>query len=79
MRSPEAPLGKVLSEKLAVDCHAAIELHAVGMQYLDLYERLLRHPLLKNGGKKAKLRNGFPRQLKRFDLWDHGFLSSQTI
>ncbi len=68
MRFPEAPLGKVLSEKLAVDCHAAIELHAVGMQYLDLYERLLRHPLQKNGGKKSKLRNGLPRHLKRLDL-----------
>ena len=52
---PEAPLGRVLSEKLAVDCNAATEFHSAGMQCVDLYERLLRRPLLKTNVRKSGL------------------------
>jgi starch synthase len=68
IRFPEAPLGKVLSEKLAVDCHAPTEGHPAGMQYIDLYERLLRRPVLKTGAKRAKLRTEFSRYLYLFNL-----------
>ena len=54
IRSPEAPLGKVLSEKLAVDCNAVIDYHSTRMQYIDLYERLLRRPLFRTNVKKSR-------------------------
>ncbi|MGW8303717.1 MAG: glycogen/starch synthase [Desulfobacterales bacterium] len=68
IRFSEAPLGRVLSEKLAVDCTAATEAHSVGMKYIDLYERLLRRPVLKTGAKRAKLRTEFSRHLNLFNL-----------
>jgi hypothetical protein len=68
IRFPEAPLGKVLSEKLAVDCHSAVEFQPAGMQYVDLYERLLRRPVLKTGVKRTKLRSEFSRHLNLFNL-----------
>ena len=54
IRSPEAPLGKVVSEKLAVDCNTVIDYHSTRMQYIDLYERLLRRPLLRTSVKKSR-------------------------
>ena len=68
IRYPEAPLGKVVSEKLAVDCGAITAYHSTRMQYIDLYERLLRRPLLKTSVKKSRLRNEFPRYLNRLHL-----------
>jgi len=62
IRFSEAPLGKILSEKLAVDCNAAMESGSAGMQTVDLYERLLRRSILKTGSNKSKSRNEFPRQ-----------------
>ena len=64
IRFPEAPLGKVLSEKLAVDCNAATEVRSAGMQFVNLYERLLGRPLLKTGAK-SKFRN---------ESWQHPIL-----
>jgi starch synthase len=68
IRFPEGPLAKVLSEKLAVDCNAATQAHSAGMQYIDLYERLLRRPLLETSVKKSNLRNEFSRHLNPFNL-----------
>jgi len=68
IRSPEAPLVRVLSEKLAVDCHAPTEAHPVGMQYIDLYERLLRRPLMNTSVKEPKLRGESARYFERFAL-----------
>jgi starch synthase/alpha-amylase len=68
IRFPEAPLGKVVSEKLAVDCGAIAAYHSARMKYIDLYERLLRRPLLKTSVKKPRLRNEFPRYLNRLNL-----------
>ena len=53
-RFPEAPLGKVLSEKLAVSCHAVTNYLAARMQYIDLYERLLKRPVTSTRVKKSK-------------------------
>ena len=54
IRFPQAPLGKVLSEKLAVDCSAVAAYHSARMHYIDLYERLLRRPLLKANEKNYR-------------------------
>jgi starch synthase len=50
---PAAPLGKLLSEKLAVDYNAVTDCPSAKMQYIDLYERLLRRPLLGTSVKKS--------------------------
>lgn len=68
IRSPEAPLVRVLSEKLAVDCNTTTDVGSDRMQYVDLYERLLRRPVLKIGVKKSKIRSEFPRHLNRLIL-----------
>ena len=68
IRFPEAPLGKVVSEKLAVDCGAFTAYHSARMQYIDLYERLLRRPLLKISVKKYGLCQKFPRYLNGLNL-----------
>ena len=72
VRFPAAPLGRLLSEKRALDCHTATEVHAVEMQYIDLYERLLRRPLLKTDLKKSKRRNQFFGHLNRLELFETG-------
>jgi starch synthase/alpha-amylase len=64
---PEAPLGKVLAEKLAVDCNAATEVQQAGMQFMNLYERLLGRPLLKIGAK-SKFRSESRQPPIPFDL-----------
>jgi starch synthase/alpha-amylase len=76
IRFPEAPLGKVLSEKLAVDCNAATEIRSTGMQFMNLYERLLGRPLLKIGAK-SKFRNESRQRPILFDLKDLRPLSFQ--
>jgi starch synthase len=63
IRTPEEPLGKVLSEKLAVDCNAVIDYHSTRMQYIDLYERLLRRPLLRTRAKRSRLNADSHRHL----------------
>lgn len=68
IRSSDAPLVRLLSEKLAVDCNTTTDAGSNGMQYVDLYERLLRRPVLKIDVKKSKLRGEFPRHLNRLDL-----------
>jgi starch synthase len=77
IRFPEAPLGRILSEKLAVDCNAAIESCPAGVRTVDLYERLLRRPILKTGSNKSKSRNEFRRQNRVvadavFELFESG-------
>ena len=62
---PAAPLGKLLSEKLAVDYNAVTDYHSAKMQYIDLYERLLRRPLLGPNVKKSGISVEFPRYLNR--------------
>jgi starch synthase/alpha-amylase len=64
IRFPEAPLGKVLSEKLAVDCNTVTDYRSAKMQYIDLYERLLRRPLLETGVKRSGPHDDTLRQLK---------------
>ena len=68
IRFPEAPLGKVLSEKLAVDCHTVTDYRLAKMQYIDLYERLLRRPLLETGVKRSGPHDETLRQLKPVHL-----------
>jgi len=72
IRSPEAPLVRVLSEKLAVDCNTTTDVGSDRMQYVDLYERLLKRPVLKIGVKKSKMRSEFPRHLNRLELFESG-------
>ncbi len=55
IRFPEAPLGKVLSEKLAVGGHTVTNYLAAGPHYIDLYERLLRRSLIKTRMKISRL------------------------
>ena len=68
IRFPGAPLRKVLSEKRAVDCNSATESYPYRVQVVDLYERLLRRPLLKTDIENSKSRNQFLRHPERFDL-----------
>lgn len=68
IRFPEAPPGKLLSEKLAVDCNAVTDYHSARMQFIDLDERLLRRPLLGTGVKKSRLHDEIPRYLNLFKL-----------
>ena len=68
IRFPEAPLGKVVSEKLAVDCGAFTAYHSARMQYIDLYERLLRRPLMNTSVKEPKLHRESTRYFERFTL-----------
>ena len=55
IRSPEAPLVKLLSEKLAIGCHATTDYLAARTQYVDLYERLLKKSVIKTRAKKPRL------------------------
>jgi starch synthase/alpha-amylase len=55
IRSPEAPLVKLLSEKLAIGCQATTDHHAARTQYIDLYERLLKRSVIKTRVKKPRL------------------------
>ncbi len=55
IRFPEAPLGKILSEKLAIGGHAATNYLAARMHYIDLYERLLKRSVIKTQMKKSGL------------------------
>ena len=55
IRFPGAPLGRVLSEKLAVSCHAVTNYLAIRIHYIDLYERLLRRSVTKARVKKSRL------------------------
>jgi starch synthase/alpha-amylase len=68
IRFPEVPLGKVVSEKLAVDCGAFTAYHSARMQYIDLYERLLRRPLMNTSVKEPKLHRESTRYFERFAL-----------
>jgi starch synthase len=61
IRFPEAPLGKLLSEKMAVDCNAVTDYHSAKMQYIDLYERLLRRAIVRTSAKKSRLNDDSPR------------------
>ena len=54
-RFPAAPLGRLLSEKLAVGCSADPNYHAAGIKHLDLYERLLKRPVIETRVIKSKL------------------------
>ena len=60
IRFPEAPLGKILSEKLAVDCNAVTDYHLARMQYVDLYERLLRRSVLGTSEKNPDYTMNLP-------------------
>jgi starch synthase/alpha-amylase len=53
VRFPRAPLGQVLSEKMAVGCSACKDDHLTRMQYVDLYEKMLRRPVVRAAVKKA--------------------------
>lgn len=55
IRLPEAPMGKLLSEKLAVGCHTATNYLAATIHYIDLYERLLKRSVVKARMKKTGL------------------------
>ena len=55
IRFPKAPLGKILSEKLAVGCHGITNYLAARTHYIDLYERLLRRSVTKTRVKKSRL------------------------
>ncbi|MEJ2100639.1 MAG: glycogen/starch synthase [Desulfobacterales bacterium] len=68
IRFPAAPLGKLLSEKLAVDYIAVTDYHSAKMQYIDLYERLLRRSLLRPNVKKSGIPAEFPPVFKSIDL-----------
>jgi starch synthase len=68
IRSPEAPLVRVLSEKLTVDCNVAAEPCSAAMSYVDLYERLLRRPLMKTSVKEPISRRGSTRYFERYTL-----------
>ena len=46
IRFPEAPLGQVLSDKLAISCIAVSDDQIAIMQYVDLYERVLQRTLI---------------------------------
>lgn len=54
-RFPAAPLARLLSEKLAVGCNADSDYHAARMQHIDLYERLLKRPVIETSATKARL------------------------
>ena len=54
-RFPAAPLGRLLSEKLAVGCSADSNYHAARIKHLDLYERLLKRPVIETSVVKSKL------------------------
>ena len=51
---PQAPLGQVLSEKMAVGCSVFNDYHITRMQYIDLYEKLLRSPIVGASVKKSR-------------------------
>ena len=55
IRFPEAPMGRLLSEKLAVGCSAGKDYHAARIQYIDLYERLLKKPVIEKQVKRSRL------------------------
>ena len=59
IRFPAAPLGRLLSEKLAVGCNADSNYHAARIEHLDLYERLLKRPVIKPRGKQRRLMDAF--------------------
>ncbi len=67
-RFPEAPLGIILSEKLAVSCSAVTDCHAAGKKYIDLYERLLKRPVIGTGVKKSRLHDEFCRDIDLFNI-----------
>lgn len=68
IRFPEAPLGQVLSEKLAVGCSAFTDYHAAKIQYIDLYERLLKRPVLRTSVQKSRLHDEFHPYLELSNL-----------
>jgi starch synthase/alpha-amylase len=55
IRFPEAPLGRLLSEKLAVGCSAGTKYHAATIQYINLYESILKRAVTKTTVKKSRL------------------------
>jgi starch synthase/alpha-amylase len=55
IRFPEAPMGRLLSEKLAVGCSASANYNAATIQYIDLYESLLKRSVIKTRVKKPRL------------------------
>jgi starch synthase/alpha-amylase len=55
IRFPEAPMGRLLSEKLAVGCSASANYNAATIQYIDLYESLLKRSVIKTTVKKSRL------------------------
>jgi len=74
VRFPKAPLGKLLSEKLAVGCHAATDYLAARVHTIDLYERLLKRRVTKTKVKKSKfIDESMPADIKsdNTDKKDH--------
>ncbi len=59
IRFPKAPLGKALAEKLAVGCSAFTDYHSAKIQYIDLYERLLKRPVIRTSMRKFRLHDEF--------------------
>jgi starch synthase/alpha-amylase len=67
IRFPGAPLGQVLSEKLAISCSAFTDYQMAIMQYIDLYEKLLRGPIIVSSMETSGLQDDFFQDVNQFD------------
>jgi hypothetical protein len=67
IRFPGAFLEKVLSEKLAISCRAVSDDQMAIMQYIDLYEKLLKGPIFVSSMQTARWQNDFCQDADQFD------------
>jgi starch synthase/alpha-amylase len=67
IRFPGVPLGQVLSEKLAIGCSAVSDDQMAIMQYIDLYEKLLKGPIFVSSMQTARWQNDFCQDADQFD------------
>jgi starch synthase/alpha-amylase len=79
IRFPQAPLGQVISEKMAVGCSVFNDYHLTKMQYVDLYEKLLRSPGVSAAVKKSRRDEQLHSYPDVFDLSSGRQMDTQLI